>query len=88
MQAIVNQSELPKHRATECLNALVHSKDVIKVNKKVRSVYTCALRDLCSILNLYKTKGSIMPVQAGLCAIPFSTGTNQIIHFNQIPLIR
>lgn len=35
MQMIVNQSGLPKHRATECLNALVHSKDVIKVNKKV-----------------------------------------------------
>ncbi|KAI8582528.1 hypothetical protein K450DRAFT_227583 [Umbelopsis ramanniana AG] len=34
MQTIVNQSGLPKHRATECLNALVHSKDVIKVNKK------------------------------------------------------
>ena len=36
MQTIVNQSGLPKHRATECLNALVHSKDVIKVNKKVK----------------------------------------------------
>ena len=35
MPTMVKESKLPKHKVTECLNALLHSKDVIKQSQRV-----------------------------------------------------
>jgi hypothetical protein len=34
---IVKETGAPKHRCAEYMNALVHSKDVLKIARKVRS---------------------------------------------------
>lgn len=93
MQTIVNQSGLPKHRATECLNALVHSKDVVKVNKKVR-IYMVIILDELQWNLLIFIKGTIMFIQAGFCTVSVCIGAsairceiNQIIKPSREPIV-
>lgn len=35
MPTMAKETKLPKYKVTECLNALLHSKDVIKQSQKV-----------------------------------------------------